>query len=317
MGRRSDDAVATLLLTHRLSDRTDEPLKSNEYWQLLADVGENPGRLLGQTPAAIEDTLGCAPAQAVRLASLLDEGNRMAFSLEEVEHSGLTVITVFDDGFPLRLRDRLGRLAPPLLHVAGSLDLLHDDGVAVVGSRAASPAARQVASAVARLAAEHGLVTVSGGARGIDQTAMAAAREAGGRVVGALADSLTRRLAESETRRAVLDGEVTLLTPYHPSAAFSVGSAMGRNKIIYGLARMTVVVTSDKGDGGTWGGATEAIKRRFGTVAVWTGDGAGAGNQPLVERGALAFDCIDERLLTTAVAEYQAPAPPEQLSLPA
>ena len=64
----------------------------------------------------------------------------------------------------------------------------------------------------------------------------------------------------------------------------------GRNKLIYGLAQVTLVVASDLDSGGTWAGATEALRRGFGAVAVWTGEGAGAGNAALVERGAMAVD---------------------------
>jgi predicted Rossmann fold nucleotide-binding protein DprA/Smf involved in DNA uptake len=68
---------------------------------------------------------------------------------------------------------------------------------------------------------------------------------------------------------------------------------MGRNKIIYALADVTLVVCSDSGSGGTWGGATEALRRGFGRVAVWTGDGAGPGNAELVGRGATPVDDFD------------------------
>ena len=48
---------------------------------------------------------------------------------------------------------------------------------------------------------------------------------------------------------------------------------------------VTVVVASAKGEGGTWSGATEALEKDFGRVAVWMGGGAGAGNEALVEAG--------------------------------
>lgn len=66
--------------------------------------------------------------------------------------------------------------------------------------------------------------------------------------------------------------------PWSPEAItlavpFSVGNAMGRNKIIYGLSRCTIVVATDDGTGGTWAGATEALKNHYGRVASWTGAG--------------------------------------------
>ena len=69
---------------------------------------------------------------------------------------------------------------------------------------------------------------------------------------------------------------------------------MGRNKLIYALADVTLVVASDDGRGGTWGGAVEALRRGFGRVAVWTGPGAGPGNEPLVQKGATPVDNVEE-----------------------
>lgn len=60
---------------------------------------------------------------------------------------------------------------------------------------------------------------------------------------------------------------------------------LGRNKIVYGLADVTLVVCSDNGSGGTWEGAKEAIRRGFGPVAVWSGDGEGPGNAALIALG--------------------------------
>jgi predicted Rossmann fold nucleotide-binding protein DprA/Smf involved in DNA uptake len=142
--------------------------------------------------------------------------------------------------------------------------------------------ARDAASA----AVERGLSVISGGAKGVDQVAMAAAFQAGGTVVGILADSLDRRVRDHDTRRAIGDGMVCLVTPYKPDAGFSVANAMGRNKLVYALSRVTFVVASDLGRGGTWEGAQEALRRGYGAVAVWCGEGQGPGNEALVALGA-------------------------------
>ena len=69
---------------------------------------------------------------------------------------------------------------------------------------------------------------------------------------------------------------------------------MGRNKIIYGLSCCTVVVASDYETGGTWAGATEALKSRYGRVASWMGPGSGPGNSALVKRGAVELSDVAE-----------------------
>ncbi len=105
-------------------------------------------------------------------------------------------------------------------------------------------------------------------------------------MVGYLAESLIRRAREPSVRRALADGTTCLATPFDPSSGFSAAHAIGRNKLIYASARVTVVVASDIERGGTWEGAIEALRRGFGSVAVWVGPGAGPGNERLAELGA-------------------------------
>ena len=259
---------------------------------------------------------------ADRIAGLSERATAVAFELERLDQSGIRTVTVFDEHYPSQWLDRLGAKAPPLVHAAGALELLDAPGLGAVGSRDVSLEGGEVAKEVARLAARRGWPLVSGGARGVDQLAMDAAFEAGGTVVGILAESLSRKLKRPEVRRAVYDGGTVMCTPYSPDAPFSAGNAMGRNKLIYAQATLTVVVASDDGTGGTWSGATEALKHRYGTVAVWRGDGEGPGNQILQQRGALPVSSLEEveALLDGrdfSVSEPNAASvnPPEQQSL--
>ena len=57
-----------------------------------------------------------------------------------------------------------------------------------------------------------------------------------------------------------MEGLATLVSPFEPSTGFSAGAAMARNKLIYALADVAVVVSSAVGEGGTWSGADEALK---------------------------------------------------------
>jgi predicted Rossmann fold nucleotide-binding protein DprA/Smf involved in DNA uptake len=70
-----------------------------------------------------------------------------------------------------------------------------------------------------------------------------------------------------------------MASPFGPDTPYQAGNAMGRNKIIYALSRVTFVADSDKGSGGTWAGATEALDKGYAAVAVWAGKGAREGNE--------------------------------------
>lgn len=73
---------------------------------------------------------------------------------------------------------------------------------------------------------------VSGGARGVDQVSMQSALDAGGKVIGIVADSLLKKSISKQAREALAANRLLLLSPYNPDARFTVGSAMGRNKLI-------------------------------------------------------------------------------------
>ena len=84
---------------------------------------------------------------------------------------------------------------------------------------------------------------------------------------------------------------------------------MGRNKLIYTQAALTVVVASDHGNGGTWAGATEALKKGYGKVVVWRGDGEGPGNKTLQKLGATPLFNPDEIQTLLHTNSHQSPNP--------
>ena len=61
---------------------------------------------------------------------------------------------------------------------------------------------------------------------------------------------------------------------------------MGRNKIIYGLSDYGIVVSSEFQTGGTWAGATEALKSGSCPVFVRDGEKVPKGNRELLKLGA-------------------------------
>jgi len=285
--------LAAFALTNRLTDRDVDPLTARSFWPLLTSI-EGLETLLGLSEQEMAQKVISTDLDPGRLVRLLDIGVGLANHLTTLDNRGIGVLTGCDDGYPDRLKKRLQTAAPPLLYFAGDQELLKIEGIGVVGSRDVSPEGGQVAKDAATRAVTEGMPLTSGGARGVDQLSMAAAFEAGGNVVGVLADSLEKFLSHAENRSAVSNDRALLCTPYNPSSGFSVGNAMGRNKIIYGLSRVTLVVATDYEAGGTWAGATEAIRRDFGSVAVWTGQGQGPGNEALAAAGATAIGKVDQ-----------------------
>jgi predicted Rossmann fold nucleotide-binding protein DprA/Smf involved in DNA uptake len=308
----SNDAKALIALTTRLGDRHRPSLSPTEWHKfgvLLQDAGLRPVDVFDTDPG---DVAGVEPEISSRVALLVENAAAATLEADELNHKGVWITTLADDDYPPTLLPRLGAKTPPVLFAVGNPKLLETPGIGIVGSREITEAGAEVARELARVAVSLERPVVSGGARGVDQLAMNSAFMQGGHVIGVLADSLLSRIRKPDMLEALDEGRTCLLTQQTPSAGFTPAAAMSRNKLIYGLADVTVVVASDVETGGTWAGATEALRAGNGVVAVWRGEGEGPGNRILEGQGALPiknFGDVD-RLLSTPLPESS-----EQLAL--
>lgn len=292
------DTQAVLLLCGSFSRGSEETpsLTLREYNALaswLVRHGRRPADLL-RTPNQVlpEDGTPGLP-ETERLRTLLSRGVQMAVALERWQSLGLWVISRGEESYPERLRRTLRSGAPPLLYGAGAVDRLGLGGLAVVGSRTIDEEGLSFTRRVAARCAGAGVQIVSGGARGVDQAAVAAALTAGGGAVAVLAERLDRAATSREAKEPLRRGLLTLVTPYEPEVAFSVGRAMGRNKHVYALADCALIVRFTRGEGGTWAGAIEQLARNRSSapvpVFVRIENNEEEGNRDLQSRGALPF----------------------------
>jgi predicted Rossmann fold nucleotide-binding protein DprA/Smf involved in DNA uptake len=288
----SDDGRAILLLCSSIAAGRDDdarPLGPAGWAKVAEQLGVAalaPGALLGLDEADLHRALGEALPSAQGVARQLSRTGQLAIELDRLAMRGISVVTLADEAYPWRLRDRLGPKAPPVLFIAGERSLLNGGGVAIVGSRNVDAAGEGFAAELAASAASTGRAVVSGGARGVDQIAMRAALRAGGIVTGLLPEGIERRIREPETRQAIADGLALVASPFHPGAGFTAGAAMGRNKLIYALADVAVIVSSAAATGGTWAGAEEALKVGWIPVFVRSGEHVPDGNRALWQLGA-------------------------------
>jgi len=179
---------------------------------------------------------GPAAANAVRAAGRKG-GDEI---LRALDHLGARVLLPDDPEFPPLLAEIAE--PPAVLFVWGDVRILSRPAAAMVGSRDHTPygatAANLLAGGVARAA-----VVVSGMARGLDAIAHEAALEAGGTTVGVLGNGFgvvypaaNRALYERVSR------EGCLVTELPPGERPRVSTFPRRNRIIAGLAGVTVVV---------------------------------------------------------------------------
>jgi DNA processing protein len=154
---------------------------------------------------------------------------------------GLELVTEVDADYPVALRDL--QEPPAILWRWGSLDVLRDPIVAVVGTRRATPYGQRMTREIVGALARAGATIVSGMALGIDAAAHKAALDVDGRTVAVLgtgADVAYPRGHVALHREIGARGLV--LSELPPGARSNRGSFPKRNRIIAALARLTIVI---------------------------------------------------------------------------
>ncbi|MEB3280885.1 MAG: DNA-processing protein DprA [Lyngbya sp.] len=296
----SADTEAILLLCASFGENRQaepKPLTLKEYNLLAKWLQENRMRPQDLLDTSIQRDLQNLPGDKLdysRILALLERGAMLAFAVEKWTNQGVWIIGRGDGEYPLFLKQRLKHSAPAILYGVGEIELLSKGGLAVVGSRNIDEEAVEYTQQIARICAEEKIQIISGGAKGVDQASMLGILEAGGTAIGVLADSLLKAATLGKYRDSIREGQLTLISTYDPSAGFSVGNAMGRNKYIYALANYALVISSSVGKGGTWAGAIEALEK-IKEVPVWVRmeDNVPEGNQQLVKQGARPFKLIE------------------------
>ena len=295
--RLSPDTQATLLLCNNLGDQQEclKPLTMPQYNRLaewLRQENMRPGDLLSREGLQrLTHSSHLAEAEAAQ--QLLQRGGLLAMMVEKWMQQGLWVISRGETAYPQRLKNRLGRSAPPLLFGIGAVSLLYRGGLAVVGSREVDQEALLFTRRIAQLCVLDGVQIISGGAKGVDLEAMTTALEKGGTVVGILPDSLGRESRTGKYLRFIQEKRLLLISPYHPEAGFSVGNAMGRNRLIYLLAEWALAVNAAAaGQGGTWQGANDNLKKNGVPLMVRNTLPLPEGNRDLLAQGAKPLGTI-------------------------
>lgn len=294
----TDRTKATLLLAAPLLPQSREfpvrQLNTRDYWALELALSESGCRIDELFESDLCDLIGefRAELEGDRIRALLGRGLQLANSVEKWHKRGIWVIGSDDTPYPEILKTKLGNAAPPVLYGCGDPALFNDHGLAIVGSRNASDAELGFARAVAEVAVFADIPIVSGGARGIDASAMRAALRAGGKVIGVLPMHLDRAVVAKENRAYLRDGKLLLISPFDPSAGFNVGNAMARNQLIYTLARAALVASVEYGKGGTWNGATEQLNQPDHIPVFVNPDANTEARRCLIERGATEWTTL-------------------------
>lgn len=148
---------------------------------------------------------------------------------------------------------------PRKLFVVGDPHALRE-GLAVIGARKATPYGRGCARRFASIAAERGIVIISGGARGCDAAAHEAALEVGGKTVVFLGGGCDRvyPFEHKGLFQRVVDAGGAVVSEQPWECDPRPYMFRERNRLIAGLARATLIVEAGL-PSGTFSTADEAL----------------------------------------------------------
>jgi len=295
----SDNAMSAILLTSYIGiqDVDRKPFSMGEWNLFLEKIREHhqiPALILSQDIDVLKE-MGYQNETLERIKTLVQRGGAVAFEMESLEKKGIEVVTIFDSDYPVLLRKRLKKKAPPVLFYSGNIELAKKIGIGTAGSRNIDEDGILFTKKLAEKASMEKLLIYSGGARGADMISEQTAVGMGGAAVSFLADSLLSRIRRKEVIDALIRGKLLLFSDVKPDAGFSAARAMNRNKYIYASAYGTFVIASDYRKGGTWAGAVEALKNNWGSVFVWD-HGRYDGNSKLIGMGGIPYELSDKRL---------------------
>ena len=185
-----------------------------------------------------------AAASAIRAASVRT-GHEI---LAQLDRHGAIVLLPDDAAFPPLLCEIPE--PPALLYAWGDVSLLRRVAAGIVGSRDHSAYGADAAQLLAAGVARAGVVVVSGMARGVDAIAHAAALDAGGASIGVLGNGFG--VIYPAANRALygrMGAKGCLVTELPPGERPHAGAFPRRNRLISGLAGVTVVVEAAPGSG--------------------------------------------------------------------
>jgi predicted Rossmann fold nucleotide-binding protein DprA/Smf involved in DNA uptake len=220
-------------------------------------------------------SLGCSQELARRILDFLGEGDVLRHYVSRAAAQGCVPVTRVSEAYPDRLRRQLGTESPGCLWAKGDLSILAEPAIALVGSRDLDIDNQVFARQVGNLAAQRGLVLVSGNARGADKIAQEACLKAGGKVISIVADQLCSHPERNNLLYLSEDGY---------AEPFCAQRALSRNRCIHALGQITFVAQCGLEKGGTWHGTVNNLRHGWSDV-VCCRDGSAASRE-LERRGA-------------------------------
>ena len=221
-----------------------------------------------------------------------------AFLAEQLQNEGYELIPITSPDYSPALKSNLKiHHAPALLYVKGNRQILQEKSVAIVGSRDASSISLEFTENIAKKATKEFKVVVSGFAKGVDKQALDSAIKYTGQSIIVLPQGIMTFSTGFKTYyKQIVDGDVLVISVFHPRAPWKAELAMARNPIIYALADEIYVAESSE-KGGTWSGVIDGLRKKRKIFVRKPEPTEETANELLIEKGAIPVNILGSRIL--------------------
>ena len=206
----------------------------------LVDRFGNVGAIFRASLTELEATgLLAVSAQSIGTGKSLELAQE---ELEKAKAAGAQIVSLDDSRYPVRLREIYD--PPVILYVRGDVAMLSQPGIAVVGTRHPTPYGSGMAERLAIDLSAHGLVIISGMARGVDTAAHRGVISAKGKTVAVFGTGVDVLYPKENTRLAdqILAFGGGIISEF-PLGTFAAPQNFPiRNRIISGMSIGVLVV---------------------------------------------------------------------------
>jgi DNA processing protein len=247
---------------------TELPVRAEDYaltrklqWLALSQtpgIGAGRGRKLVDRfgsidrlfAASLTELEACGiPAASAQSIALGKSVELAAAEYDRIRDMGAAAVVLGDSDFPNRL---LEIYDPPLvLYIRGNAELLGQPGIAVVGTRHPTPYGLGMAERLGCDLAAHGLVVISGMARGVDTAAHRGALKAHGRTLAVWGTGIDVTYPKENQKLAdqILEAGGAVISEF-PLGTFPAPQNFPiRNRIISGLSIGVLVIEAGEYSG--------------------------------------------------------------------
>ncbi len=266
----------------------------------------------------LSTTFGLSEDEGQRVQTLRGKLKQQAAALDKWQGLGIEALLSIDPRYPRRLAETLPSVQQPLvLWAQGTLDLLNEPGVAMLGSQAPDEAGAELVQELMKTLVAEEINLVSGYSRGLDRSTFETMlTTAGGHAIAVLPMGLSAfAQTTSKLSKAVETGQVALVSPFAPDTAFQEKLAEARSLLIDHLALVLLILQPDEDSQNR---AIAALNRGVPVLMGGRSDTTTDSHRALLNEGALLLTDAGEviEVVQQAIIDATLEEPAEETAAP-